>query len=84
MRHKLKKGKSHKRKHGRSAQIDTPVQRKYLTRRESAKYLGCSYSHFITLVHAGKVIEYDFGPYLKRYTIADLDKYAEAHRKGAQ
>lgn len=62
--------------------IGAPVQKKYITRRDAATYLGCSPKHVAFLVMTGQLPEHKFGKFTRRYTIADLDAFAEARRKG--
>lgn len=63
-------------------QIGAPVEKKYISRRDAAIYLGCSTKHVAFLVMTGQLPQYDIGGFTKRYTTADLDAFAQARRKG--
>lgn len=63
-------------------QIGAPVEKKYISRRDAAIYLGCSTKHVAFLAMTGQLPEHKFGNSTRRYTIADLDAFAEARRKG--
>jgi hypothetical protein len=58
--------------------------RTFVDRKQGAAYIHVSPTHFGMAVRRGDIPEYYFGPYLRRYTIEDLDAYAEKCKRLAK
>ena len=63
--------------------IGATLLRRYLNRREAAAYLGFSVEHLIDLVRSKQIAEHDFGRFVKRYSVDDLEAFAKARRNAA-
>lgn len=60
------------------------VEQKYLDRKQAGAYIGVSAQFIIQLVKDGLLPEYDFGPFVKRYLLSDLEAFCLSRRKGPE